>query len=438
MKSNLQIAVNNDLDRTAPVTADPVIFYGVFGLLLLGPLAFGGVEPWSIFILETGVAILFLLWAVRQIKSGELYVAGNPVFLPMLAFGGLVALQLFTGLSAYRQATLHAGLLYCAYGTLCFLAVQSLRKSSQISFLAGAFSVYGFCLAVFALFQALASNGKIYWARTPSDGGWIYGPYVNHNHYAGLMEMLLPIPLVIALSHFVDKRRRTLAAVAAAIMASTIFLSGSRGGMLAFAVQMAVLTAFLVKRKKGRTVALALGAFLIVVVGLVVWIGGGELANRMASIQSEARTEVAGGTRTQIVRDGLRMFVAYPLLGSGLGNFPEVYPQYRSFFTNLYVNQAHNDYLQLLVEMGALGFAVMIWFVLVVYSRAAKKLGNWPDDINGALALSAVLGCTGILVHSFVDFNLQIPANAALFYVLCAIAAFEPRFAWSRRSRSER
>jgi O-antigen ligase len=132
------------------------------------------------------------------------------------------------------------------------------------------------------------------------------------------------------------------------------------------------------------------------------------------------------------------MFLERPLLGWGLGNFPEAYPQYRSFYTNLFVNQAHNDYMQLLVEMGALGFVVMLWFLVRMYYRAAEKLGSWSSNINGSLTLAAMLGCTGILVHSLVDFNLQIPANAALFYVLCTLTAMEPRFPLLHRRPSFR
>jgi hypothetical protein len=73
-----------------------------------------------------------------------------------------------------------------------------------------------------------------------------------------------------------------------------------------------------------------------------------------------------------------------------------------------------------------------------VYSKARKKLANWQADTNGAVALAAMLGVTGILVHSFLDFNLQIPANAALFYVLCVVAAMEPRFGFSRRKPTRR
>ena len=412
---------------------DPVVFYGVFGLLLFAPLAFGTVEPWSIFILEAGSSLLLMLWTVRQVASGELALALNPGFAPLLVFAFLIGLQLATGRTAYRYETSSAALLYCAYGMLCFLVVQVLRRTSQIQALTIAFSAYGFLVAAFALLQGLSSTTKLYWVRAPRLGGWIYGPYVNHNHYAGLMEMLVPIPLVFSLTRGARGPRKTMAGIAAALMACTIFLSGSRGGMLAFLVEIALLAAAVTWRQKNRKVTLALGTFLMIGLGLVLWLGGSELSQRLASIHTETRTELSGGTRFDIDRDALRMFARKPVLGWGLGTFPDVYPQFRSFHTNFFINEAHNDYLQLLVELGGLGFAAMLWLLWAVYRNAARKLKDWPEDTNGAVALAAMLGVTGILVHSFVDFNLQIPANAALFYVLCMVAAMEPRFGKARR-----
>ena len=416
-----------------PSRLDPVIFFGTFGLLLFGPLAFGAVEPWAIFVVELGAAALFLLWCVRQVRFGELVVSSNPVFTPMLVFAVLIALQLVTGWTAYRYRTVSLGLLYCAYGLLCFLVVQVLRKISQIKLLVLIFSAYGAGIALFAMIQSLASPTRLYGLRTPHFGGWIYGPYVNHNHYAGLMEMLVPIPLVFALTRFARGSRRILAAAAAALMTGTIFLSGSRGGMAALTVQIVVLTVLFHARGKNRKAAVALGIFLAITAALLAWVGGGELSKRLASIHSETRAELSGGIRMAINRDGLRMFERKPIMGWGLGTFPDVYPQFRSFYTNFFVNQAHDDYLQLLVEMGALGFATMLWFLAIVFRGAARKLGRWTDDMNGGITLAALLGVIGILVHSFVDFNLQIPANAALFYVLCTIAAMEPRFNPPRR-----
>jgi O-antigen ligase len=430
-------------DTITPTTGasplDRALFYGVFVLLMFGPLAFGAVEAWSIFVLEAGAALLLLLWTMRQVVSRELSVAGNPVFAPMLVFALLVALQLATGHTAYRQETASTGLLYCAYGILCFLVIQVLRRTSQIQAATAMFTVYGFLLATFALVQSLSSTSRLYWLRTPRTGGWIYGPYVNHNHYAGLMELLAPVPLVFALTRRAHGPRKVFAGLAAALMASTIFLSGSRGGMLAFIAQMALLAVIVIWQRKGRRkVAATLAIFLVLGIGLLAWLGGGELSQRLASIHSETRTEISGGTRLDIDRDALKMSARKPVSGWGLGVFPDIYPQFRSFHTNFFINEAHNDYLQLLVEMGGLGFATMLWFVWMVYREGAKKLANWMEDTNGAVALAAMLGATGILVHSFVDFNLQVPANAALFYVLCTVAAMESRFGISRRKTRRR
>ena len=424
----LTLAAESSSPRSFHSNLDRVLLYGVFGLLLFGPLAFGAVESWSMSIMQAGSGLLFLIWAARQVTAGELEIVGNPLFMPILFFAGLILWQLATGRTAYRAETFSTALLYFAYGLLCFLAVQCLRRTSQVKVLAWVFSVYGFMVALFALMQGIAPNGKLYWLRSLPSGGWIYGPFVNHNHYAGLMEMLTPIPLVISLADNVRDSRRALAAFAAALMASTIFLSGSRGGMAAFGTQMALLAGFLITRRKNWKVALVLGGFLIVALALMAWLGGGELVERLVSLHDGTRAELSGGTRLTIDRDALKIFAQKPVLGWGLGTFPDIYPQFSHLSTNLQVGPAHNDYLQLLVEMGALGFATMLWFLLTLFGTAVKKLKHFPADANTTVTLAAVLGVTGILVHSVVDFNLQIPANAALFYVLCMVAAMEPRF----------
>jgi O-antigen ligase len=241
------------------------------------------------------------------------------------------------------------------------------------------------------------------------------------------MEMLTPFPLVLAATHFTSGNRKIAAAGIAALMAASIFLSGSRGGMAAFVAQMLVLGVLLVRKRQGSwKQPLMLGAFLALVIVFLVWLGGNELTRRLARIHSDASEEISGGVRLTIDRDCLRMLVKRPFLGWGLGAFPIVYPGFRSFYTTFFVNQAHNDYLQLLVETGLAGFSIAVWFLVLVFRRAAGKLENWTETASGALTVAALLGCVGILVHSFLDFNLQIPANAALFYVLCAIAASGP------------
>ena len=421
---------------------DSALLYSTFGLLMFGPLAFGAVEPWSTFFLEFGSVILMFLWLHRQSIAGELNIQWNPLYLPMAAFAVLVSAQIVFKLSAYRHDTISEALLYCAYGMLCFLAGQTLLRSSQARKIAVALALYGFAVAAFALVQGLAPNGKLYWLRRPSLGGSIYGPYVNHNHYAGLMELLMPIPLVISLSRLAGEKERIAAGVAAAIMAGTVFLSGSRGGMLSIFAELLAFTVLLLRQrvelfreKKAARIAINLGAFAAVLIAMLVWLGGRNLTARVTSISTETRTELSGGMRLSIDRDALQVFRAKPALGWGLGTFPVVYPQFRSFYTNFFVNEAHNDYLQLLSEMGILGFATMIWFMVILFRRVLPKLAGWRSSVTGAVGLACSLGITGIMVHSFLDFNLQIPSNAALFYVLCTLAAAPPLLQRSRKRK---
>jgi O-antigen ligase len=412
-----------------------IVFYGTFGLLMFGPIAFGAVEPWSILILETGAAALTLLWLVKQWLDNEIDILWNPIFLPMAAFGALIVLQLAFGVSAYRHDTIAGVMLFCAYGMICFLVTQTLLRSSQARRIAAAFSMYGFVLASLALLQGVSSNGKLFWLRTPRMGGWIYGPYVNHNHYAGLMELLVPIPLVVCLSHLAQEKTRMAAGVAAAVMAGTIFLCGSRGGMIALFAELIVLAIMLFRQQRSIRIAIGVAAFAVVLVSLLAWLGGKELTTRVTSISKETRSEISGGMRLSIDRDTLHMFREKPILGWGLGTFPVVYPEFRSFYTNFFVNEAHNDYLQVLAETGIVGFAIVLWFLMVLYLRVRHKLSDWTSNVSGAVTLACTLGLTGILVHSLVDFNLQIPANAALFYAFSSVAAAPPLLQRTRKRK---
>jgi len=130
--------------------------------------------------------------------------------------------------------------------------------------------------------------------------------------------------------------------------------------------------------------------------------------------------EVTG--RLDIVRDSLTMAVKKPILGYGLGTFIEVFPRHRTFYTNSIVNAAHNEYVQVLVELGVLGLSLILALTILLFREGLKKAIGWQHNCERAMALAGVIGCSGILIHSLCDFNLQVPANAALFSVLAGIA----------------
>ena len=403
--------------RDLPAILQWVLVFGLCILLIFAVLAFGAVEEWSTLTFEIGAAILFLVWAGRQSVSKQIELTKNPLYPPAVFFLGLILAQIALGRSAYGYVTKYETLEYVSYGIVLLIAAECIREENARKKFALTLIVFGACYAFFALAQDLTSGGKIFWIHRPQFAGTVYGSYVDHAHYAGLMEMLVPFPLVVALGHLLRGGKRALVAFCAVLMASTICLSGSRGGMIAFSLEMVRFAVFALIQRRNFRVALGLVLVSALVLAFLLFLRKGEVLGRLGHL--------APGIRLDITKDCLKMFLHRPLLGWGLGTFPTVYPSYRSFYTNLFVNAAHDDYAQLLSETGLIGFGLMLWFVFGLYKNRVPTSRRWEFKWDGAVSLAALLGCTGMLFHSFVDFNLQIPANAAMFYVSCALAASE-------------
>jgi O-antigen ligase len=421
-----RLAIEQGSQRQLPVL-DRVLVFGLCLLLVFGVLAFGAVEDWSTFTFELGTVFLFLIWALKQLGSRVVTLSCNHLYLPAFLFLLLILSQIGLKASAYPYATKYEALQYVSYGIVLLIAAECIKTKETRKRFALVMTIFGALYAFWALAQDLTSNGKIFWVRSIHFHGAIFGTYVNRDHYAGLMEMLLPIPLTLSMSHLLLWEKRTLIGFCGALMASTIFLCGSRGGMIAFVLEMVLLA--ILTFGGGRRLP-ALVAYILLCISIVGFI---LLSNNGPGLARIGDLNV--GNRPQIVKDSLKMFTKRPLIGWGLATFPIVYPRYRSFYTNLFINEAHNDYVQLLVETGVLGFALMIWFLIQLYRRGFSQLQNWQNHWDKALSVSALTACTGILVHSLVDFNLHIPANAAFFYVFCALAASDLQVAnWSKRT----
>lgn len=393
----------------------PIVIAGLSGILIFSVLAFGGTEYWAVAILEVGSALLLLFWIWRQSSAGRIQFRPNALYAPMVVFCLIIVLQVVFGLSAYVHVTRSELWKYAAYGSLFLLTNQCSRRDAHrlLTILAS----FGFIVALFALVQHLTYNGKIYWLWPAVNSS--FGPYFDHSHYAGLMEMVTPIPLTMALTDGARRQERLLWLVPAILMTATIFVSGSRGGMTAFTVQMFVLAALLVTRRSRRT-AFALLVTCLVAGAFALWIDSSGVLKRLGSL-ADPLTNTGVTSRLAVARDVPRMVHDRPITGWGLGLFPMVYPQYRSFSTDLIVNEAHNDYLQMLVETGILGFVCVLWFIVNLYRAGIQNFRAHGSSVP-MRTLAALVGCTGILVHSLSEFNLHIPANAALFFVLSSIA----------------
>ncbi|HVP52371.1 MAG TPA: O-antigen ligase family protein [Terriglobales bacterium] len=418
----------------ATATLRYFVLYGLGAVLVYGVITFGAVDPWSLFGLQAMAAGLLALWAIQQLVAGADLVL-SPLYAPVALFAAITGVQLVLHRTAYAYMTRTATLTYLAYAMILLVAVQMLRTQEDVKRLVGFLTVSGFLVAIFAVIQDLTSKGEIYWMVPVLGSSFIFGPYVNHNHYAGIMEMLAPFPLVLSMMEELTPPKRVLLAFAGVFMAGTIFLSLSRGGMTAFGFEMVFLAVVLWWKNASRRSAAIFAMACLLILMFLLWLGGKNLVERFVSFKTD---DASYHARIQVARDSIPMIKARPLTGWGLGTFPTVYPRYRTFYTEVYFNAAHNDYVQVLAETGVLGFTAVLGFLAVVYVRGFRRLRAPGLDLTQAATLAALLGVTGILVHSFVDFNLQIPANAATFYVVAAIATASFPSTPPRRRRSGR
>src|SRR5437868_1705505 len=257
-----------------------------------------------------------LAWCGMQARLGRIAVLPNPLYIPALLFIALIVLQILARTSFYHHATANELLVFISYGMLAFVADQALRGERERRLFLVIMGSFGAAYALFAIVQSFTSAGRIFWFWSPSVTVGVYGSYVDHDHYAGLIEMLWPMLAVLAVSPWSRTGTRWFLILGSALMAGSIPLSLSRGGMLALGAQGLFLCAVFRRSRPrkliyGTVAALAVAAVIIIA-------GGGAVWSRLDSLSHPLQSEV-GGARLMVAADTLRMFRDRPLFGFEIG-----------------------------------------------------------------------------------------------------------------------
>lgn len=417
----------------------------LLGALCAAPLAFGAVEPWGWPVLTLLALAALGSWAVGCIRQGQTRIFWSPLYGLAALFLTLGLVQFWVGITPDRVATRNALILLATDCILFFLTGQLFAGESPDVYrqFGQAVTIFASALGLLAIFQAFSSHGLIYWTFRPSTPE-VFGPYVNRNNYAGLMEMLIPVAAAYGFTRRAGDPRRHLALFGVAIAVASLLLSGSRGGMTALLAETAIFL-FLVFHQKPamrRRYALTGGALALAAgITLSIWISPGYISARMMSVASlPVAPQVTLGQRLIVTRDTLHIFRDHPWLGTGLGSFLFIFPRYQSFASDGIWEHAHDDYAEALAETGLTGGLLLLAGLILFLRAAFGRLRERLRYSSGWIQLGCALGCCGLLVHSFVDFNLHIPANAAWFAAcmgLAIIPAVTPLQASRSSARAE-
>jgi O-antigen ligase len=407
--------------------------------LMAAPLPYGSVQTWAWASLALLAVLMLFVWGIACVQQGAVRILWSPLYVPAGLFLLWAVIQFAGHLTMDYAGTREAVIKLATDSILFFLAGQFFGVSPEKKWSAFGLivTIYAFVIAFLAIVQFFSGPIYNYWNFWSVNSMWgAFGPYVNRNHYAGLMEMLIPISAAYVLSRPEGHPQRYLLAFAVLLPIASLLLSGSRGGFVSLLVEIIILgiVLFRISLISGRRNLLAIGALGITGAAILFfWIDPGQISKRLEGVFNlKTSTDVSYGHRETTAVDTLLIFRDHPLMGTGVGSFETAFPPYQTVPGDLVWDHAHNDYAEGLAETGMIGGVLILGALFIFYRRAIRILGARPRSAAAWVQVGATIGCLGIIIHSLFDFNLHIPANAAWFVVCGGIALTTASLAYSK------
>ena len=292
----------------------------------------------------------------------------------------------------------------------------------------------GLIQAIYGVLEVLSGSGfSLVFDLAISESAT--GSFVYKNHFANFLLLCLSAGVGLMVTDIeISKSQKpqdwrislittllsskTLIRICLAIMVIALVMSRSRMGNTAFFTALIAVSLFalLLDRKKSKGLAILLISMLLIDLFIVSkWFGLEKVQQRLAE------TSFSQETRDEVVIDSLVIIEDYPLLGSGGGSFYSVFPGYKNSIINPFYDHAHNDYLEIVIEYGILGFTLLGLLVLFSFIKAMTALKKNASPLSKGTSFACLMAYLGMLIHMSVDFPLQAPANAVYFIIFIVL-----------------
>ena len=406
----------------------------VLAILVLGPLALGAVRGLEFGIIEGLTVVVMLVWAVRLWVSPRPRLLWPPICWAVLAFTAYAIARYWTADIEYvaRQELLHI----LVYAFLFLAVVNNLQRQETTQIISFTLVFLAMALSFYALYQILTDSDRVWTFLKPYHHRGS-GTYICPNHLGGFLEMLLPLGLAYSLTGRLKPVTRILLGYASLVALAGIAATVSRGTWISTALTLLLLFLVLMFQRYYRLPALAL---LVVLAAATAYFFPksyffekrlNQLVSQQGVIDDDMRFALWG--------PAMRMWKEHFWWGVGPAHFDSRFRQYRPEGVQMSPDRTHNDYLNTLTDYGLVGGMLVASALLLLASGVARTwravrlasgdLGGKTGRNKFAFVLGAGLGLIALLLHSFVDFNMHIPANAILAIVLMALLASHIRFA---------
>ena len=455
---------------------DRPVFFGLLALLCWAPLPLGSNRLWAIGVLIVGALALLAgaMYCWRQ-AIDHAFDRLRLFRVPLMLLGGFCLIALVqtlpvpapwvgvlspvaAGVQAYAGAVsglsleLHQSRVMAAlsfvYFSVFLVAVLTIRHPDRLRLLAQVLVWSGVFQAVLgAVLFSFGAHYRLFFVELAHDR--VIGTYVYHNSLAGYLCMTLSIGIGLMLSRLGGEggapehwKRRLSSALRfilgpkmrlrlmLVVMVIALVLTRSRMGNAAFFAAMLLvggLAIVLSRRTAPATIGLLVSLIVIDVLVVGTWVGLEKVVTR---VQETKLTTAEGGRsesveqRTQAARSSLGWVGDFALTGSGGGTYYGAYFRYRAPTSGTvdFVDHAHNDFVEIAGEFGLPGLALMGALVAASLWVSVRVLATRRSRLPRGVAFGAAMSIVALLIHSTVDFNLQIPANALTMVVILAMA----------------
>ncbi len=446
---------------------ETIIFLLYLFLIIFSPLAFGTVEPWSLGIMSIFSILALILYVYKCIKNNNRFLYGIPGITPLLLLSAYIFIQFvplpsgiirfispetyhlyretvlvsnpdaWISISINKKATLMEFFRIVSYISFYILSVQLLTKKESFSKTLTVVIVFISMLSFIAIIQQLISNNKIFWFRELTQGGTPFGPYVNRNHYACLMEMMFPLVVSMLLfykPHIPEKSFRQkineifslektniylLLGFSSILIATSIFLTLSRSGIISICLSMIFFGLLFILKNVSRRRAFIIIILSILIILSVGWFGWDPILERFEKIFNQ-QGDIAD-LRLKIWEDSKNIVRDFPITGTGFGSFISIYQKYRTIPGDKVVDHAHNDYIELFVDGGLIAILLSFWFIFSIFYKSYVVFRKRREVYSLYLYIGSISGIIAILIHSVTDFNMHIGANGLYFFLLSSL-----------------
>ena len=409
----------------------------VLGILVFGPLAMGAVDALEFIVIQGLTVAVMVVWTLRLWISPKPRLLWPPLGWVVLAFAALAIGRYLTADIEYVARLEMIQVLMYAF--LFSAIVNNLYRQESALIISFTVIFLAMGISCFAVYQFLTHSNRV-WNYVSPYFGRASGTYISPNNFAGFLGMLLPLATAYILVGRMKPVVRILLGYATLVMLAGMTVTFSRGGWVAVTVALLVLLGTLVFHRNHRLPALLL---------LVVLAGGGTvfvthcLSKTLSYISRvevglQDKPENILNLRTGMWMAAAQMWQDHFWWGVGPAHYDYRFREYRPENVQANPDRAHNDYLNLLADWGAAG-GVIVLAGMAVFGTGLRKTWKYvrpPENDFGrgvsnrfAFSLGASAGLLALAVHSVVDFNLHIPANAILGVTLLALLSSNLRFA---------